>query len=399
MSLLGAALAIAGGFWVVPQITKKSLADNSVSEVRSIAVETFKVQHRAVPDTLEFSGTIQPITRAVLSTRVMGRITALPFEEGDRVEKDQVIARIDVLDIVAQTSQARSGVAQSQAELSRTQATLKQLESQRLEAQAALTMAQLNQKRMAQLHKDGAVSRSQLDQANTELDIAKARVEQAESGIRQAQAGIRQSQAAITQAQAGVAAASANVSYGIIRAPFKGIVTQKLAYEGETTALGTPLVKLENTDRLQLEISVPEADLRFVQLNQPVLIKIDALGRTFSGKVKQIVPAADPNSRSFIVKVPLKNTGYLISGMFGRIELTRGTRETITIPVGALVRRGQLEGCYVVGPDNQAELRLVKTGKVRDGHIEIASGLVDGDRVITSHLQQLSDGQPVFIKG
>jgi hypothetical protein len=114
--------------------------------------------------------------------------------------------------------------------------------------------------------------------------------------------------------------------------------------------------------------------------------------------VKQIVPTADPNSRSFIVKVPLKNSGHLISGMFGRIELPRGTQEVIMIPADTLVRRGQLEGVYVVDANNQAALHWVKTGSIRDNQIEIASGLTDGDRIITSHLQQLSDGQSITFR-
>ncbi|MGA7954610.1 MAG: efflux RND transporter periplasmic adaptor subunit [Gloeobacterales cyanobacterium] len=399
-SIAGIALVLAGGIWTTQHFSQSS-PDNKTTQrttVVPLAVETLTVRLKKLPDRLELSGTIQPVDSAVLSTRVMGRIKTLALQEGDRVKKGQVLAQIDVADIAAQSAQAQAGVGQSQAGLAQTKANLNQLKSQQVEARASLKLAKINQSRTAQLRNEGAISQSQLDQANTALDVAQAKVAQIESAIRQGEAAITQSQAAIAQAKAGVGATSANISYGVIRAPFDGVVIQKLAYEGEMTTPGSSLLKLENTNHLRLEVAVPEADLRFIRLDQSVVVKIDALEEKQTATVKQIVPAADPNSRSFIVKVPLKNSGHLISGMFGRIELPRGTREVIMIPVAALVRRGQLEGVYVVDANNQAVLRWVKTASVRDNQIEIASGLTDGDRIIISHLQQLSDGQSITLR-
>lgn len=396
-SVVGIALVLAGGIWTAQQFSQ-SPTDNKTTlrtTVIPLAVETLTVRLKKVPDRLELSGTIQPVDSAVLSTRVTGRIKTLALEEGDRVKRGQVVAQIDVADIAAQNAQAQAGVGQSQAGLAQTKANLNQLKSQQVEARASLKLTKINQSRTAQLRSEGAIAQSQLDQANTALDVAQAKVAQIESAIRQGEAAIAQSQAAIAQAKAGVGAASANISYGLIRAPFDGVVTQKLAYAGEMTTSGSPLLKLENTDRLRLEIAVPEADLRFIRIDQSVVVKIDALEEKQTANMKQIVPTADPNSRSFIVKVPLKNSGHLISGMFGRIELPRGTREVIMIPVNSLVRRGQLESVYVVDVHNQAALRWIKTGSVRDNQIEIVSGLMDGDRIITSHLQQLKDGQAI----
>jgi multidrug efflux pump subunit AcrA (membrane-fusion protein) len=388
---------LAGGIWTAQHFSQSPTDSKTTlkAAIIPLAVDTLTVRLKKVPDSLELSGTIQPVDSAVLSTRIMGRIKTLDLQEGDRVKRGQVVAQIDVADIAAQSAQAQAGVGQSQAGLAQTKANLNQFKSQQVEARASLKLAKINQSRTAQLRDEGAISQAQLDQANTALDVAQAKVAQIESAIRQGEAAIAQSQAAIAQAKAGVGAASANISYGIIRAPFDGVVTQKLAYAGEMTTSGSPLLKLENTDRLRLEIAVPEADLRFIRMGQPVVVKIDALGEEQTANVKQIVPTADPNSRSFIVKVPLKNSGHLISGMFGRIELPRGISEVIMIPVHALVRRGQLEGVYVVDSNNQAALRWIKTGRVRDNQIEIVSGLTDGDRIITSHLQQLSDGQSI----
>lgn len=395
----GALLLLAGGTWGILQLTRVAPVPE-VASAPSITVDTLPIRTQPVANTLELSGTIRPLDQATLSTRVTGRITQLSLEAGDRFRKGDVLARIDVMDMAAQTSQAQSGVAQAQAEVSRSQATLNQLEFQRLETQAALRLAQINQSRMAKLQAEGAVAQSQLDEANTALDEAKAKVAQTEAGIRQAQAAIAQSQAAVSRAESGVTSASVSESYGMVIAPFDGVVVQKLAYEGEMAAPGTALLKLENPDRLQLEIAVPEENLRFVQVGQPVPVQVDAVKQTLTATIQQIVPAADPNSRSFLIKIPLRNSGRLISGMFGRIALPLGEKQdTILIPANALIQRGQLQGVYVVetNASNQsiAVLRWVKTGKTQNGQVEIVSGLMAGDRIITSAIHQLSDGQPV----
>ncbi len=395
--LLGGALILVGGTWAIFHATHVPQPEETAS-APAIAVQTLTVQTQSIANRLELSGTIQPLEQAVLSTRVTGRITQLGLEAGDRFQKGDVLARIDVLDMAAQTNQAQSGVTQAQAELARSQATLSQLQSQRLEAQATLKLAQVNQRRMTQLQAEGAVSQAQLDEADTRLDEANARVAQVTAGIQQAQAAIDQAQAAVSQAKSGVVAASASESYGNVTAPFTGVVVQKLAYEGEIAAPGTALLKIENPDRLQLEIAVPEENLKLMRVGQAVPVHVDAINQTFNAVIQQIVPAADPTSRSFLVKIPLRHSD-LISGMFGRITLAQGKQDGIKIPESTLIQRGQLQGVYVLENMTHpiAVLRWIKTGKTDNGQVEVVSGLTAGDRIITSPIDQLSDGQTVEV--
>ncbi len=403
--VLGGVLLLAGGAWGVLQLTRSPSAAPATAANQPITVTTLTIHPQRLPATLALSGTVHPIDQAILSTRVSGRIIYFPLEAGDRFHKGDVLARIDVQDIAAQSSQAQANVAQSEAELARSQASLSQLKAQKLSAQAALRLAQISQTRSTQLRAEGAVSQANLDTATTALDQAREQVAQAEAGIQQAQAAIAQSQAAIHQARSGVTAASVNESYGTVIAPFDGIVTEKLAYLGETTnpysMNGTALLKIENPDRLQLEISVPEANLQVVHVGQPVSVQIDAINHRINGTIQQIVAAADPNSRSFLVKIPLSNPGGLISGMFGRIALPLGqSQDTILVPASALVQRGQLQGVYVVatnGSESTAVLRWIKTGKQQNNQIEIVSGLATGDRIITDNVTQLSDGQAIAL--
>lgn len=403
--LLGGSLLLAAGAWAILQPSRSPhLPETTLTPATT--VETLTIHPRLIANTIDLSGTIRPVDQATLSTRVSGRITYFPLKEGDRFHKGDILARIDVQDIAAQANQAQAGIAQAQAELARSQASLSQLKAQKLAAQAALGLAQIKQTRSAQLRAEGVVSQANLDEANTALEQAREQVAQAQAGIQQSQAAIAQSQAAINQAKSQVAAASANESYGTVLAPFNGIVTEKLAYLGETTnpysMNGTALLKIENPDRLQLEIPVPEGNLRFVHVGQTVQVRVDAVNQTFHATIHQIVPTADPRSRSFLVKIPLTNSGRLISGMFGRIALpSGGKQETILIPTKVLMQRGQLQGVYVVDTSAQhstAVLRWVKTGQQHNGQVEIVSGLMRGDRIITSHISQLSDGQSVIDK-
>ncbi len=399
--VLGGVLVLAGGTWGISQLTHPTPVSET-AKAPVVSVETLTITSQAIANTLELSGTVSTTEQATLSTRVMGRIIQLSLESGDRFQKGDILTRIDVMDMTAQTGQAELGVAQAQAEVARAQAALNQLESQKLEAQSALGLAQINQSRMAQLQAEGAVSQSQLDQANSTLAATTARVAQAEAGIRQSEAAIAQTQAAVSRAELSVTSADINESYGTVIAPFDGVVVQKLAYEGEMAAPGTPLLKVENPNKLQLEIAVPEENLQLVRVGQLVEVRFDAVNQTLQSTIQQIVPAADPKSRSFLVKIPLRNSGRLISGMFGRIVLPVGkTQEAIFIPAQALIQRGQLQGVYVVETrDTQptAVLRWVKTGKTQDKQIEIVSGLIVGDRIITDHLAQLRDGQPINLQ-
>lgn len=403
--IVGGLLLLTGGTWAVLQINR-SPNTSEAPVIQTIAVSTLTLRSQSVANTLELSGTIRPIEKATLSTRVSGRIIYFPLDAGDRFSKGDVVARIDVQDITAQANQAESGVNQAKADLYRSQATLNQTKAQKQSAQAALRLAQISQGRSARLHKEGAISQADLDQANTTLTQAQGQVAQTEAGIQQAVAAIDQSQAAINQAKAGVAAAVVNESYGTIFAPFDGIVVEKMAYEGETTnpysMNGTALLKIENPNRLELEISVPEKNLQYVRVGQSVKVQFDAVNQNLNATIQQIVPTADPKSRSFMIKIPLNNSGKLISGMFGRIDLPVGERkQTLLIPSEAMFQRGQLQGVYVFeskGEQSIAVLRWVKTGKTQNGQVEIISGLVAGDRIITDQISQLSDMQPISVK-
>jgi RND family efflux transporter MFP subunit len=408
--------------------------------VAAVPVETAIAEQTTISGLHPLTGTIEPVETVTVTSRVMGQIKSLPVEEGDRVRVGQVLATIDVKDIQAQQERASAAIAQAQAgvtvaqaaanqammlesqsvaQMNQAEARQRQAEAQRQEAEAELANAQLHQQRMALLRSQGVVSQSQLDEANTQVASLQARIAQAAASIEQAKRGIEQSQAAVAQSKAGVAQAKAGVSqalsqveqaqaekkqaianldYGTVTAPFDGVVTKKQAEVGAMAGAGQPLVTIESRKRLRFSAEVPESLIALVRQGDGVTIHLDAGDRLLKGRVQQIIPSADPNSRSFTIKIALEDTAHLMSGLYGRLELPQDKREALLMPASALIRRGQLEGVYVVGKDNTAQLRWIKTGKVRGDQIEITAGLSLGDRIITSNLSQVSDGQVVTLK-
>jgi RND family efflux transporter MFP subunit len=140
---------------------------------------------------------------------------------------------------------------------------------------------------------------------------------------------------------------------------------------------------------------VEESKLGTIHLNDQVHVLLEALGNTdLMGKVEEIVPAADPATRSYVVKVAVANVGdiHLRSGMYGKARFVTGQRKILSVPQTALAQQGQLVGVFVVDQSGVARLRLVKTGRVFGNRIELLSGLNDGERIVSEGISSLRDG-------
>jgi RND family efflux transporter MFP subunit len=160
-----------------------------------------------------------------------------------------------------------------------------------------------------------------------------------------------------------------------------------------------PLVTIEDDRSYELEVSVEESHAGTIGVGQAAHIEIDALQvAPLEGVVREIVPSSDPATRTYTVKLQIKDLARyrsLRSGFFGRAFLSSGERKALVIPESALTHRGQLEGVYLVEND-VALLRLVKTGKRYDHRIEIISGLAPGARIVTAPTTEISDGVKII---
>ena len=187
------------------------------------------------------------------------------------------------------------------------------------------------------------------------------------------------------------------LDYTVIVAPFDGVVTRKLADVGDLASPGKPLLQMENPDTLRLEADVPEALIGNVKLGDKLAVRIAAVTNDITGSVAEMSPTADPNSRTYLVKLDLPGAAGLRSGQFGRVSVPVGQASAIRVPASAVVQRGQMELIFVLA-NGHAQLRLIKTGTRVGDEVEVVSGLDSGEQVVTEGAATLTDGQPVSVK-
>ncbi|HLJ40018.1 MAG TPA: efflux RND transporter periplasmic adaptor subunit [Candidatus Acidoferrales bacterium] len=316
----------------------------------------FRVQQQTVPDSFEAVGTVRAARAAQISAEVMGRVTAIHVREGDTVRQGETLA-------VLEDMQPRAGVQQAKAALMAADHEVAAAESERVLAQATFA-------RLKKLYDEKSISPHEFDEINARVQSATARHDAAVSVRSQAAAGLQQASIILDRAR--------------IRAPFDGMVTERQVDPGALASPGMPLLTVEATGRYRLETSLDERDLKFAQMGAIVPVRLDSLeGKPLTGKVVQIVPAADPATRSFIVKVELPANANLRSGLYGHAEFSRGQKRAILIPRTAVLEHGQLQSVYAVRDNNLADLRYVTLGRERTEGIEVLSGLSAGDRIVS----------------
>jgi RND family efflux transporter MFP subunit len=331
-------------------------AANAAPETVS-GVSVIVAQKTAVADWLEAVGTVQAAQTSQISSQTTGTILEIRAHEGDRVQSGQVLAVIDDSQPRAAVDQATGALAAAEKEVSA--------------ADSNFALAESTLRRYQQLYEKKSVSPQEFDEINAKYQSAEAQRDM--SRARQAQAA------------AALAQARTSLGYTRVRAPFAGVVTAKMADAGTLASPGMPIFTVEDTRAYRLEVNVDESDVHFVHLGHAAPVAIDALGDgRLSGRVAQIVPAADPASRSFLVKISLPADVRLRSGLFGRAHFARGQRQALLIPRTSVVERGQLEGLYVLDANQIAELRYVTLGASAGENVEVLSGMQDGDRLVAA---------------
>ena len=325
----------------------------------AIRVVTDTVRLVQVPVVIGTVGTTEPYARATLATRLLGRVQEVRVHEGQRVAAGAVLVRIEGGDLDARQRQAASALQ---------------------EAQAVLANASSHLRRTRNLYEQRAVPKQRLDEAETDHQRAEATVATARGALQEV---------------------DAILGDATVRAPFAGVVVHKFVQVGDMASPGTPLCTMEQQERMKVTVEVAEQDLPFVHLQSAVQVEVEALATThpgsWIGNVETLVPAADPTSRTFQARVVVDNSdGVLRSGMFARVGFEKGERPGLLVAETAILRRGQLEGVFVV-QDGRARLRWVRLGKAFGSQREVIAGLEAGDVIAVSGIEVLHDGVPVEV--
>ena len=388
---------------------------------------TVPVQSKDVTVQISANGTIVPVQTVNLSPKTAGRLVELRVDQGDRVTKGQIIARMESTQLEAEREQAQANLAQAEANLALLQAgsrpeaigqaaaTVNQSQAEVAAAQNRLDLAQKRVQSNQSLYSQGAIARDRLDEVQTEANNARANLEQTQARVANSQQQLTQQQNGpreqeIDQAAAQVASAIARLKSAenqvddtMIRAPFAGIITQKYATVGAfvtpttsasstTSATSTSIVALANG--LEILAKVPEVDIGQIKLGQEVQLKADPFpDQLFKGRVRLIAPEAvvEQSVTSFQVRVEIiTGKDKLRSGMnTDLIFLGQQLQQALIVPTVAIVTDKGQTGVLIPGPNNKPKFQSVVTGQSIGNETQILKGLQSGDLVFV----ELPEGQ------
>ncbi len=310
-----------------------------VAEESAAGLVTQKVASQMIPAVTEAVGTVQAEQVAAVTARVVANVIEMRVTAGQRVTSGETLVVLDDRDLRHRVEQAQDAVRS---------------------AEATLAQAQSDYKRDKPLFDQQVITAYDFEHTQTNLKTSEANYHRLQQAAREAEV---------------------NLSYAVIRSPFAGVVIDKLANLGDMAAPGKPLLSMYEQDRLWLEANVPEDLMSHIRLNELLTLRIDALNRQMRGRIVQIVPSADPASRTVVARVHLSETKDILPGMFGRLLLPMKSEEVLAVPASALIRAGQLAMVDVV-QEARLERRTVQLGRAIGDQFEVLSGLAAGETIV-----------------
>jgi RND family efflux transporter MFP subunit len=356
----------------------------NVRESRApVPIAVSRVRTLSFSQPIELSGNLSAVQSVTLGAISGGKVNAVNVRSGDRVRTGQVVARVDASGYQAGLSQARAGLAAASD-------NERAAEAQLAAARSRLELARTTAGRMAQLYAQGAISRQQRDETMANLAAAQA-------GVAQAQAGRSASANVSAEARSGVVAASVPLDNATLTAPFDGVVTAKFVEPGAVVGPGSPVLTIQNTDDLELDVAVPNDDVAALVPGAPLRVRVDALGNaTLTARVRAIVPMENPALRSATVKVSLDEHPGLLPGMFARVNVDGKAHQGAAVPLAALVNRAGQSGVFAVRGTSVAFVP-VQTGTIGERFVEVAGLSGRAQDVAVTNLQRLTDGTAVSV--
>jgi membrane fusion protein (multidrug efflux system) len=333
---------------------RPSRAEGTRAADGPVPVETIVAGARAVPRTITLTGTLLARRESAVAADAVGKVIAVAVERGDAVKKGQPLVRLD-----------RRTAALVDAEAS----------AQSAAAERQRTLAELECGRAQRLFAAGAINQADHDRATAQCESARHTAAAAEARRRMA---------------------DKSLGDAVVKAPFAGVVAERLVNEGEYVRADSRVVTLVDLDNLKLELSVPETAISALQPGAEVAFHVAAFpDETFQARVKLIGAAVRRASRDLIVEAALPNPGRrLRPGMFAVAEVTVGRSTLPVVPASALRASEGTHRLFVV-VDGRAQERLVRLGSREGELVAVASGLQTGERVIRAPRPDLRDGLAV----
>lgn len=398
-----AALCLVAAVTVVRHVRAGSIARSKAGSDAALApgngtqlayAAVTHVRRSGISSSLSIAGQFMPYQNVELHAKVAGYIKTISVDIGDRVHKGQVLATLEVPELVAQVNEAQASVHRAEEEIARAKSDVTRTQADHVALHAnAVRLADTDKAR------PGLIAQQELDDANAKDRASEAEIEASKSALSAAKQQLE-------VARANQQHYSALSDYSRITAPYDGVVTWRyadtgaLVQAGTSSSSGLPVVTVAEIDTLRLRIPVPESIASRVRLGDPVDVRIQATGERFSGKVARFTDALDPATRTMQVEIDVPNPKYhLQPGMYADVTLLAGHQANVlTVPVNALERGHGNGSVLVVDTKDRVQRRQVVTGAEDSNNVEILSGVSEGDRVIIGNLASYQPGQRVSPK-
>ncbi len=352
------------GFFTQDKIEPRPLAPETRAPHQPFREARALIQ--SITEIYEAVGTIRPRTETKIEAQVTGKVLEIRVKPGDAVKKGETLVLLEDREFSTQLERARQALDSARAAREEARQMING-------ARADFDKARLQYKRIEELFKDKVISSREKDNAQAEYLASEARLKQSQEGLARAEAGVKQAQKVVEGAQI-------TQNYTVIQAPEDAEVVKRLVEPGDLAIPGKALLIIQTAGSLRLEAFVPESLIRQVRPAGEMTVLIDALEKQVTGVVEEVVPSADPKTRTFLVKIGLPSVLGAYPGMFGRLLIPAGSREAVLVPRAAVRRVGQLE-TVMVKEGKAWRTYYVKTGPTHGDLIEILSGL-RGDETV-----------------
>lgn len=357
-----------------------------------ISVAPVDVVERPIARFIHATGTLMAEEQAGVAAETAGRVVATPIERGTATPQGAELIRLSPTETEAQVGEAEANAAQIEARLGLTSGAPLDVNAvpEVQNAKAAFELAESEFARIRSLLDQKVVSQSEYDQRRAQMEAARQLYEVAKNGAAQQYQSLQAARARVVLARKALADT-------VVRAPFTGLVAERLVSVGDYVTRGMKVAVVVRINPLRAQLTVPEQFISAVAVGQPIAFEVDAYpGRQFAATIRYVSPTLQADRRALTVEAVVPNPkNELKPGLFATAKMQQSKpTPAILVPATAVRASAGASRVYVVKGD-YVEERVVTVGQSVDQSIEITSGLAVGDRVATANVTQLTDGSPV----
>ncbi|MEQ1869124.1 MAG: efflux RND transporter periplasmic adaptor subunit [Vicinamibacterales bacterium] len=391
---LTSVIALLGGILLpaCSAVDGKSSGTTTPPPALPIAVAATPAREMPIIRFIRATGSLMADERADVAAEVAGRVELTPVERGSAVSEGTTLIRVSAVDAESQAREAEANAAQIEARLGLASNTAFDAHAvpEVQNAKASYALAESDFNRIKSLLDQRVVSQAEFDQRRTQMEAARQQFESAKNSAAQQFQALQAARARVSIARKAVADTT-------VRAPFNGLVAERLVSAGDYVTKGMKVAVVVRVNPLRVQLTVPEQFISAMRAGANVTFQVDAFpNRQFAGTVRYVSPTLETSRRALTIEAIVPNpTNELKPGLFATARIEQPDKvAAVLVPAAAVQTTAGTSRVYVVSGDHVEE-RLVTIGQPLDQQIEIATGLKAGEKVATQNLAQLFDGAKV----